>query len=126
MGKPGFHSGSWGGEAIDEGPGSPGQFELLTVERMFGTSEFSAWSESLDAAVAAPLMSMNGKDAAGIGLSDGDTVSVELEGGAFKIVVSVSDRTAEGVLVIPRHNSLDWRKMKGTITRVSVQKIRKI
>ncbi len=125
--KAGFQ-GKWERASADArtGPENPEAFELLMVEWMFGTSEFSAWSDSLDAAVAAPHMSMNSKDAARIGLCDGDTVSVELDGGAFEIVVSVSDRTAEGVLVIPRHHSFEWRKMKDSPARVSAEKIRKI
>ena len=95
------------------------------VEWMFGTTEFSAWSDSLDAGIIGPYMSMHSKDAQYAGLSDGDRVSVELDNGPLEIVVSVSDRTAEGVLVIPRHQSLDWRKMKGFRVRVLREKIRK-
>lgn len=100
--------------------------ELLMVEWMFGTTEFSAWSDSLDAAVTEPYMSMHSKDAEQAGLSDGDRVSVELDSGTLEIVVSVSDRTAEGTLVIPRHQWLDWRKMKGFSVRVLPEKIRKV
>ena len=115
-----------GASMVGEGTKSPEVFELLMVEWMFGTSEFSAWSDSLDAAVPAPRMSINSKDAAREGLSEGDTVSVELDGGAFEIVVSVSDKTAEGVLVAPRHQSLEWQKMKESPARISREKIKKI
>jgi len=49
-----------------------------------------------------------------------------LDNGTIEIKVSVSDRAAEGVLVIPRHQSLDWRKMKDFSVRVLPGKIRKI
>jgi len=104
---------------------SPDGFELLMVEWMFGTTEFSAWSDSLDGGITGPYMSMHSIDAQQAGLSDGDIVSVELDNGPLEIVVSVSDRTAEGVLVIPRHQWLDWRKMKGFSGRVLPGKIRK-
>ena len=106
--------------------GSSGGLELLTVEWMFGTTEFSVWSDSLCASVTEPYMSMHSKDAQLAGLSDADRVSVELDEGTIEIRVSVSDRTAEGVLVIPRHQSLDWRKIKSLSVRVLPEKIRKI
>ncbi len=118
---PGFAGGSDGKAALNGD-----LFDLLTVEWMFGTSEFSVWSDSLDAAVSPPLMSINSKDAARIGLCDGDRVSVELEAGAFEIAVSVSDKTAEGVLVVPRHKELEWRKMKDFSVSVAADKVRKI
>jgi len=108
-----------------EKPKSSEGLELLMVEWMFGTTEFSAWSDSLDAAITEPYMSMHSKDAERAGLSDGDRVSVELDSGTLEIVVSVSDRAAEGTLVIPRHHWLDWRKMKGFSVRVLPEKIRK-
>jgi len=108
-----------------EKPKSSEGLELLMVEWMFGTTEFSAWSDSLDAGVTGPYMSMHSRDAERAGLSDGDRASVELDNGTLEIIVSVSDRTAEGVLVIPRHQSLDWRKMKGFSARVLPEKIRK-
>ena len=111
---------------FEEKPGSSDGLELLTVEWMFGTTEFSAWSDSLLASLTEPYMSMHTNDARSAGLSDGDRVSLELDNGSVEIRVSVSDRTAEGVLVIPRHQSLDWRKMKDFRIRVLPEKIRKI
>jgi len=111
---------------FEEKPGSSDGLELLTVEWMFGTTEFSVWSDSLFASLTEPYMSMQSKDAQLAGLSDGDRVSVELDNGSIEIRVSVSDRMAEGVLVIPRHQSLDWRKMKDFRGRVLPEKIRKI
>ena len=104
----------------------PAGFELLMVEWMFGTSEFSVWSDSLSASITEPFMSISSKDAQAAGLSDGDRVSVELDNGSMEIRVSVSDRTAEGVLVVPRHQSLDWRKIKDFSVRLLPEKIRKI
>ena len=108
-----------------EKPKGPEGLELLMVEWMFGTTEFSAWSDSLDAGITGPYMLMHSKDAENAGLSDGDRASVELDNGTLEIVVSVSDRTAEGVLVVPRHQWLEWRKMKGFRVRVLPEKIRK-
>jgi NADH-quinone oxidoreductase subunit G len=100
--------------------------ELLMVEWMFGTTEFSTWSDSLDAATDEPYMSMHSKDAETAGISDGDRVALELDNGTIEIKVSVSDLSAEGVLVIPRHKSLDWRKMKDFSVRVMPGKIRRV
>jgi NADH-quinone oxidoreductase subunit G len=109
-----------------EKPKSSEGLELLMVEWMFGTTEFSAWADSLEAGITGPYMSMHLKDAEHAGLCDGDRVSVELGNGTLEITVSVSDRTAEGTLVIPRHQSLDWRKMKDFGVRVLPENIRKV
>jgi NADH-quinone oxidoreductase subunit G len=114
-----------GHESREESTSSAG-FEVLMVEWMFGTTEFSAWSDSLDAAVCEPYMAMHPKDAEPIGLSDGDRVSLELNDGNLEITVSVSDRTAEGILIIPRHRSLDWRRMKDFSVRLLPGKISKM
>ncbi|HYA43221.1 MAG TPA: NADH-quinone oxidoreductase subunit NuoG [Syntrophobacteraceae bacterium] len=111
--------------SLEKSTGSDG-LELLMVEWMFGTSEFSAWSDSLDAAGSEPYMSMNPKDAESVGICDGDRVSLELDNGSLEIMVSVSHGTAEGVLVVPRHRSLDWRKMKDFSVRVLPGKISKL
>jgi NADH-quinone oxidoreductase subunit G len=116
---------SWSaGSAI--GSKSSDGLELLMVEWLFGTTEFSAHSDSLDAGLTEPTMSMHPKDAERAGLSDGDIVSIELDNGTLEIAVSVSDRMAEGVLVVPRHQSIDWRKMKDFSVWVLPEKIGKI
>ncbi|SPF40526.1 NADH-quinone oxidoreductase, chain G [Syntrophobacter sp. SbD1] len=127
QGKAGL-TGNWNSriEESSQRPENAEPLELLMVEWMFGTTEFSAWSDSLASAIAEPYMSMNSKDACRAGVCDGDRVSLELDNGTIEIKVSVSDRAAEGVLVIPRHQSLDWRKMKDFSVRVLPGKIRKI
>jgi NADH-quinone oxidoreductase subunit G len=116
---------SWSAESATRSKSYDG-LELLSVEWMFGTTEFSAYSDSLEAGLSEPFMSMHTKDAERAGLSDGDIVAMELDNGTLEIAVSVSDRTAEGVLVVPRHKSLDWRKMKDFSAWVLPEKIRKI
>jgi NADH-quinone oxidoreductase subunit G len=123
--KPGFQSGSSGAGFADISV-VPEDFELLLVEGMFGTSEFSEWSDSLAPALAPPRMSMHSRDAARLHFSDGDTVSVELDGAAFEITLSVSDRTAEAVLIVPRHQGREWRKIQSLPVRLLAEKIRKI
>jgi hypothetical protein len=111
--------GPWIGSKSSEG------LELLMVEWMFGTSEFSLYSDTLHAGASEPYMSMNTKDAERAGVSDGDIVAIELDNGTLEIAVSVSNRTAEGVLVIPRHQSIGWRKMKDFSVWVPAEKIGK-
>ncbi len=124
LAKSGFKT-QWGLNTFDKSQ-APLTFELLMVEWIFGTSEFSAWSDSLAPAVLPPLMSISAKDAVRLGLADKDKVSVELAGGELEIVVSVSDRTAESVLIVPRHNGLEWQKSHDFRVFVSSEKIRKI
>jgi NADH-quinone oxidoreductase subunit G len=116
---------SRGIESLEKPKRSEG-LELLMVDWMFGTTEFSVWSDSLDAACGEPYLSMHPGDAEFAGLCAGDRVSLELDNGSLEIMISVSDSTAEGVLVIPRHRSLDWRKMEDFSVRVLPGKIRKV
>ncbi|MFZ2448208.1 MAG: NADH-quinone oxidoreductase subunit NuoG [Syntrophobacteraceae bacterium] len=104
----------------------PRGLELLLVDRMFASGELAAYSDTLRSVVPEPLVFMHALDAAGAGLSDGDMVSIELDGGIVEMKLSLSDRMAEGVLVMPRHNDVDWRKLKAFPAWVPVERIKKM
>ncbi len=104
-------------------PGKVQGLELIMTDWMFGTSEFSAYSDSIRDSIPEPVLSMHPKDAAKAGLSDGNMVFLELENGSVEVKLLVSERMAEGVLVLPRHRWLDWQKIKSFPVRVSPEKI---
>lgn len=119
---------AWGsrGAGFVKEAGKTDALELLMVEWMFGTSEYGIYSDSLDASLPEPCLFMNSKDALRAGLSDGDRVSIDIGHAAVRIVLSVTDRTAEGTLIMPRHKSIDWQEMENYPVWVPIEKIVRI
>jgi NADH-quinone oxidoreductase subunit G len=99
--------------------------ELLLVERIFGTNEFLAYSDSIKESITEPVLLMHANDALKAGLADGDRVMLGLENGELEVRLSTSNDMAEGVLILPRHQLLDWRKIRGFPVRVPLEKIKK-
>lgn len=120
------------GQSRDEFTVVPGKkpakaqgLELLLVRRIFATGELAAYADALDGSVPEPEAFMHASDAQAAGLSDGDTVGIELEGGSIGVRLAVRDNMARGVLVLPRHNRLDWQKIKDPGARVPLDRIKK-
>lgn len=109
----------------EKGP-KPEGFELLLTDRIFAARELSAYADTLDSVIPEPLLFMHSEDAAAAGLADGDVVSVELDSGSIEVKLSVSERMARGVLVLPRQKCIEWRKMKDFSAWVAPERIRKI
>ena len=99
--------------------------ELLLVERILETKDFSAYSDSLKESITEPVLSMHANDALSAGLADGDRVLLGLDNGELEVKLSISRDMAEGVLILPRHQRLDWRKIRGFPVRVPLEKIKK-
>lgn len=115
-----FHVPTGGGKIAEEREG----MELLPVEWLYSTAELCAWSDTMHESRVAPVLYVQASDAERAGFSDGDTVSIELESGTIQVEAAVSNRMAQGVLILPRHPSLDWRK--GTLpARIALQKMTK-
>jgi anaerobic selenocysteine-containing dehydrogenase len=70
-------------------------------------------------------MSMHVKDAENLGLADGDMVSVKMDTGSIEVKLSVSEKMARGVLILPRHPRLQWQKLKNALTIIPMDRIRK-
>ncbi len=103
-----------------------GELELLLVDRMFCTRELAIHSDSLQGAIFDASILMHSKDAGMAGLADGEAVSLELDGGSVVGRLSVSDRMAEGIVIVPRHPSIEWRKLKGFSVRIAPGQITKV
>jgi anaerobic selenocysteine-containing dehydrogenase len=100
--------------------------ELLAVEWTFGTEGLSRYSAHTMKAEKPPRLFMNRSDAARIGLSDGDQVSLRLPRGEVSGELETRDQMAPGVIVVPRHRLLDWQHLDGRRMQIPEDWIRKV
>ena len=49
-----------------------------------------------------------------LGLDDGNRVALHLPKGSLAVTVKLAAAMAPGVVVLPRHRQLDWRKLAET------------
>jgi anaerobic selenocysteine-containing dehydrogenase len=88
--------------------------ELLLVDWTFGTEELASYSHLMREAEAAPVLLIHPRDAGKLGLNDGDWANLHLPKGSLAATVKLAAALAPGVMVLPRHRRLDWRKLSGT------------
>jgi NADH-quinone oxidoreductase subunit G len=100
--------------------------ELILVEWTFGTDELSSLSPHLEKVEKSPLLLMQADDAAQWGLRDGARVSLQMSDGAIDVPLSVKANMARGVVFLPRHRSLQWRKMKRSPAKLRLDRIHKV
>jgi NADH-quinone oxidoreductase subunit G len=105
---------------------APDTVELLLVDWTFGTEELAGYAEILRKAESAPLLSMHPQDAAKSGLRDGNRAAIHLPKGSLAVFVKLSDAVAPGVVVLPRHRQIDWRKLLKTPLYLTPQHIDKV
>ncbi len=103
-----------------------GNVELLLVDWTFGTEELAGYSDILRQAETLPVLWMHPRDAASYELTDGNRAAIHLPKGSLAVQVKVSDAVAPGVVVLPRHRQLDWRKLSETPVYLSLQHIDKV
>ncbi len=92
---------------------SEGQWglEVLLIEQLFGTEALSGYSAFTQKAETAPAAFLHPEDAQRLGLADGDRLSLSLERGELVLQLCLAPAMAKGVVIIPRHRQLDWRKV---------------
>jgi NADH-quinone oxidoreductase subunit G len=100
--------------------------ELLLVDWTYGTEELAGYSELIRQAETAPVISMHSRDAKKSGLSDGDRATLHLPKGSLEVAVKVTDAMAPGVVVLPRHRQLDWRKLNKMPVYLTHKQINKV
>jgi NADH-quinone oxidoreductase subunit G len=100
-------------------------FDLLFVESTFGTEELSAGSACLEPLAAEPFAGLHRRDAAVLGVADGDRVSIRSKHGALDVRVRLFENMACGVIVVPRHRKLTWQAL-GQQLRVGPEDVRKV
>ncbi len=90
------------------------QLELLLVDWTFGTEELASYSPLMREAETSPVLLIHPRDADRLGLGDGNRAALHLPKGSLAVTVKLAAALARGVLVLPRHRQLDWRKLAET------------
>jgi NADH-quinone oxidoreductase subunit G len=104
----------------------PDNLELLLVDWTFGTEELAGYADILREAETTPVLYMHPRDAKNYELRDGNRAAIHLPKGSLAVQVQVSDAMASGVVVLPRHRQLDWRKLAETPVYLSLHHIDKV
>ncbi len=104
----------------------PDTVELLLVDWTFGTEELAGYSDILRQAETTPVLCMHPRDAEKFGLIDDNRAAMRLPNGFLAVQVKVSDAMAPGVVVLPRHRQLDWRKLSKTPVYLTPQHLDKV
>jgi NADH-quinone oxidoreductase subunit G len=99
--------------------------ELILVDWTFGSEELSLYSPPLVEVAKGPCLHIHLADAARLGLTDGDTAVIKLDGGDLEVRVSVRENMAPGVIVLPKHRLLEWQKIAGLPKFVSYEDVKK-
>ena len=99
--------------------------ELVLANWTFSTEELSQNSPPLVKLEKEPSVFMHVDDAARLGLSDSDRVTILLDRGALEVSVSVKENMASGVIVMPRHRLLEWQKIETLPKFVRFEEIEK-
>lgn len=106
-------------------PDAAKQFQLLLVDSIFASEELSQYSEVVQKVAGEACLAMHAGDAARLGLTEGERVSISLAGGVIETTVRPSLNMAPGTLVLPRHRKLPWHKVKGPSAMLPADLIKK-
>ena len=107
-------------------PESTGILKLIFSDLTFGTEALSAHSECLQDLEPEPAVFMHTREAQGLNLVDGDTISIRTESGRFEAKLKVLENMAAGVLVIPRHRKLSWQIFDTGMSGIGRDQITKV
>jgi NADH-quinone oxidoreductase subunit G len=102
------------------------ELELLLVDWTFETEELSAFSNFIRQVEKGPFLLMHPEDASRANLINSSKVALQLDGGRLEVKLSLSDRMAPGVVVLPRHHQLAWQKFKTLPVRIPFERIKKV
>ena len=100
--------------------------ELLLTHRTFGTEELSAYSRPARKGESTPKLMMHPDDAGRLNLADHTLVALSLDRGEVVVELETASNMARGVIILPRHRQLEWRKLRKYPAVVTDESIRKI
>jgi NADH-quinone oxidoreductase subunit G len=110
-------------KAKDDATGD--SLEVILTDWTFGTEELSSFSPPLRELERRPCASMHPDDAVRLGLDRGDRVRIRLDEGHVEVDVCIEEDMAPGVMVLPRHRSVEWQKITGFPKFVRFEEIEK-
>ncbi len=87
----------------------PEQGGLLLVEAVFGTEILSSRAPCLQALETEPVLVMHPEQAEAAKIDSGDLCELSTEAGLLTVRARISEKTAPGTLVLPRHRKLHWQ-----------------
>jgi NADH-quinone oxidoreductase subunit G len=100
--------------------------ELLLVDWTFGTEELASYSPLMQEVETAPVLLIHPDDAGKFDLGDGNRADLHLPKGSLTVTVKLAAALAPGVVVLPRHRQLDWRKLAETPVYLSANRIDRV
>ncbi|RJQ84028.1 MAG: hypothetical protein C4519_05605, partial [Desulfobacteraceae bacterium] len=103
-----------------------GTLDLITHELTFGSEELSCRSLQLIELEPPPRAGLSAADAQRLKLKEGDRIAIDAGAGDIEVELTVSDRIAPGVLLVPRHHRLDWQRLGNRRVHLSPDRIRKV
>jgi NADH-quinone oxidoreductase subunit G len=104
----------------------PDHRELLLVDWTFGTEELASYAAIMEQAETEPVLLVHPLDAGKLGLEDGKPAALRLPKGTLTVNVKVESSMASGILVLPKHRRLDWRKLSETPVFLAPDHIRPV
>ncbi|EFK08618.1 NADH dehydrogenase (quinone), G subunit [delta proteobacterium NaphS2] len=100
--------------------------ELLLTHWTFGTEELSAHSRPASEGEPAPKLMMHPENAGRLNLAHKDRIALSLDRGEVVVELEIASNMARGVIILPRHRRLEWRKLKQWPAMLPDESIRKI
>ena len=100
-------------------------FDLLLVDRTFGTEELSSLSPCLRELARKPCLVMHSDQAETMGLRDGDLLEIDTKIARLGVELCSAENMSPGTLVMPRHRALEWQVFGSGKIRIRKEQIRK-
>ncbi len=97
-------------------PPTGSSLELYDVESFYGTEELSTCSSILRRVESEPELIIHPADAASRGLRDGSRVTIQSGAVMLEVKLRTAANTARGVVFLPRHHSMAWRRAASAIS----------
>jgi NADH-quinone oxidoreductase subunit G len=86
--------------------------ELILGDWTFGTEELSAYSRFARQGEKSPKLFMHPEDAKRLSLADGRKVALQMDGEDVVFELAFASNMAAGLMIMPRHRQVEWRKLK--------------
>jgi NADH-quinone oxidoreductase subunit G len=103
-----------------------GAVTLLVVDWIFGTEPLSAASPALAEVTPPAAAAVHSRTAEELGLGGDGELVIATEEGQIGLPLRIDDRTAPGVIVVPRHHLIEWQALGGTRMVLDPRQIKEI